>query len=136
MPRRVVADPEGGFPGKMEEGGTWVQGIYRYVAYVYGPGEVPPAGIDLATIAELRAKYWNSERGTLLVPFPGGRTYEFGPKLLSQTTDTTVVHVRPEFWFPHGGPPPEVCSCGRLSFRHAVSYHDTAGHLMAIDSVR
>jgi hypothetical protein len=22
-------------------------------------------------------------------------------------------------------PPPDVCSCERLSFRHAVSYHDT-----------
>ena len=127
MPLRIVADPEGGFPGKIEDKGTWVQGIYRLVAYAYGPGEVVPAGIDRATIAELRAKYWNSERRALVIPFPSksGRTYEFGPKLLSQTTDTTVVHVRPEFSFTREGPPSEVCSCGKLTVRHAVSYHDS-----------
>jgi hypothetical protein len=128
MPKRVVADPEGGFPGQIEEGGTWVQGIYRIVAYVYGPGEVPPAEIDRATTAELRAKYWDPARRALVIPLGSG-TYEFGPKLLSQTTDATVVIVRAEFSYPHRGPKPEVCSCGRLSFRHSVSYHDTAGQL-------
>ena len=41
MPTRIVADPEGGFPGKIEDGGTWVQGFYKMVAYAYGPGEIP-----------------------------------------------------------------------------------------------
>jgi hypothetical protein len=104
------------------------------VAYAYGPGEVVPAGIDRATVAELRAKYWNSERRALVIPFPSqsGRTYEFGPRLLSQITDATVVHVRPEFSYPHEGPPPQVCSCGKLSVRHAVSYHDRDAERCAV----
>lgn len=127
MPIRIVADPQGGFPGKIEEKGTWVQGLYKMVAYVYGPGEVVPAGIDRATIAELRAKYWDPTRRALVIPWRAGRIFEFGPELLSETTDTTVVHVRPEFSHRHRGPKPEVCSCGSLSFRHSVSFHDTAG---------
>ena len=123
MPKRIVADPESGYPGTIEDKGTRVQGIYRYAAYVYDQGEVPYASAD--SMAELRAKYWDPSQQALVIPFTGGRTYEFGSKLLSQTTDTTMVLVRVEFQFPHEGPPPEVCSCGRLSFRHAVSYHES-----------
>ena len=123
MPKRFVADPEGGVPGRMEEHGTWVQGMYRMAAYAYGPGEVPPADIDQATMAELRTKYWDPARRALVIPFTGGRTFEFGPKLLSEVSDTTVVHVRPEFSYPLEGPPPKECTCGTLSFRHAVGYH-------------
>jgi hypothetical protein len=123
MPKRVVADPEGGVPGRLEERGTWVQGMYRMVAYVYGPGEVAPADIDQETTAELRGKYWDPARRSLVIPFTGGRTFEFGPELLHGNADTTVVHVRPEFSYADPGPPPEECSCGRLSFRHAVEYH-------------
>ena len=89
---------------------------------MYGPGEVPYASAE--SMAELRAKYWDPSQRALVIPFTG-HTYEFGPKLLSQTTDTTMVLIRIEFQFPHEGPPPEVCSCGRLSFRHAVSYHES-----------
>lgn len=99
MPRRIVADPENGLPGKIEEHGTWVQGIYRVVAYAYGPGEIAPSDADRATIAELRAKYWNAGRRALVIPFNGAE-YEFGAKLLNQTTDQTVVHVRREFFVP------------------------------------
>ena len=122
MPERIVGDPEGGFPGKFEDrDGKWVQGIYRYVAYVYGAGEVPYSSAE--SMADLRAKYWNPSRQALVIPFTGGCTYEFGSKLLSQTTDSTMVLIRVEFQFPHGGPPPEICTCGKLSFRHAVEYH-------------
>jgi hypothetical protein len=122
MPRRIWADPEGGFPGKWEQNdGTWVQGTYRYLAYVYGPGDVPDASAK--SIAELRAKYLEESQGALVVPFPGGRTFTFGPKLLSDTTDATMVLIGITFSYPHEGPPPEVCSCGKLSFRHAVEYH-------------
>lgn len=58
------------------------------------------------------------------MPFTRGRTYEFGPKLVSRVTDATMVLIRVEFQFPHEGPPPEICACDKLSFRHAVSYHD------------
>ncbi len=107
MPKRIYADPEGGFPGKIEDGGKRVQGFYKMVAYAYGPGELVPAGIDRATIAELRAKYWDPARRALVIPWRGGRTFEFGPNLLSQTTETTVVHVRPEFHMP-GAPGPKA----------------------------
>ena len=123
MPQRVVADPEGGVPAKIEDHGTWVQGVYKMVAYVYGPGEVARADIDQATIAELRAKYWDSARRSLVIPFTGGRSFEFGAELLSENTDTTVVHVRPELSYSDPGPKPKECSCGKLSFRHAVEYH-------------
>src|SRR5687767_2986415 len=109
MPKRFVADPEGGVPGRIEAHGTWIQGMYRMVAYVYGPGEAPPADIDQATIAELRTKYWSPARRALVIPFTGGRTFEFGPKMLNGATDTTVDHVRPEFSYPHEGPPPKEC---------------------------
>ena len=99
MPRRIVADPESGLPGNIQDNGTWVQGTYKVVAYAYGPDETPPADIDRATIAQLRAKYWDSGRQALVIPFNGG-TYEFGPKLLRQTTDATVVHVAREFFIP------------------------------------
>ncbi|HEX9437172.1 MAG TPA: hypothetical protein VGA16_08465 [Candidatus Limnocylindria bacterium] len=112
MPTRIVADPEGGFPGKIEDGGTWVQGFYKMVAYAYGPGEIPPPDIDRATIAELRARYWDPTRRALVIPWRGGRTFEFGPKLLSQTNDATVVHVRPEFHMPTKDVPPKECFCG------------------------
>ncbi len=105
MPRRIVADPEAGFPGKIEESGTWAQGFYKMVAYAYGPGEVVPDSTDRATIAELRAKYWDPSRKVLVIPWRSGRSFEFGPKLLSQTSDATVVHVRPEFHMP-GAPGP------------------------------
>jgi hypothetical protein len=36
-----------------------------------------------------------------------------------------VVQIRKEFRFPHEGPPPAVCSCGKLSLRHAVEFHDS-----------
>ena len=102
MPRRIVAHPEGGFPGKIEDGGIKVQGFYKLVALVYERDEVPQRGLELTTIAELRAKYWNPSRLTLVIPSPGGRrdAYEFGPELLRDTTDATVVHVRPEFVIP------------------------------------
>ena len=121
MPKRIVADPETGYPGTLEDQGKPVRGTYRYAAYVYGAGEVPYASAE--SMAELRAKYWNPSRQALVVPFTGGRTYEFGTKLLSQTTDATMVLIRVEFQFRDDGPPPEICSCERLSFRHAVEYH-------------
>ena len=107
---RIVADPEVGFPGKIEDDGKVVDGFYTFVAYVYGAGEVPPQGIDLTTIAELRAQYWNPRRRALVIPRPGGRPdgYEFGDKLLSHVTDTTVVFVRPEFVIPGSFPKPTV----------------------------
>jgi hypothetical protein len=109
MPKRIVADPESGFPGKIEDGGKLVEGFYKFVAYVYGPGEVPPAGIDRATIAELRAKYWDPARRALVIPRHIG-TFEFGSKLLSHATDTTVVHIRPEFLIPGRFPRPKAVS--------------------------
>jgi hypothetical protein len=121
MPKRIVADPETGHPGTLEDHGKRVLGIYRYVAYVYGAGEIPYRSAE--SMAELRAKYWDPSQQALVIPFTGGLTYEFGTKLLSQTADTTMVLIRVEFQFPHEGPPPEVCSCGKLSFRHAVEYH-------------
>jgi hypothetical protein len=71
MPKRVVADPEDGYPGKIEDKGKWVQGIYRYVAYVYGPGEVPYASAE--SMAELRAKHWDPSQQALVIPFTGTR---------------------------------------------------------------
>ena len=108
MPKRIVADPEAGFPGKIEDGGRIVAGFYTFVAYVYAPDEATPQGIDLTTIAQLRARYWNPLREALVIPRAGGRSggYEFGHKLLSQVTDTTIVHVRPEFVIPGNIPKP------------------------------
>ena len=125
MPNRIVGDPETGHPGTIEDSGKRVEGIYRYVAYVYGADEVPY--VHAESMAELRAKYWEPSREALVIPFTGGRTYEFGSKLLSQTTDTTMVLIRVEFQFQHQGPPPEICSCERFSFRHAVSFHASVG---------
>jgi hypothetical protein len=123
MPKRIVGDPETGYPGTWDDNGKRVQGIYRYVAYVYGADEVPY--VHAKSMAEQRANYWDPSRQALVIPFTGGHTYEFGSKLLSQTTDATMVLIRVEFQFPHQGPPPEICSCETFSFRHAVSYHDT-----------
>ena len=125
MPKRVIGDPETGYPGTMEDHGKLVQGVYRYVAYVYGAGELPQT--NAKSMAELRAKYWDPSREALVIPFTGGRTYEFGSRLVRQTTDTTMVVIQMEFQFPHEGPPPEICSCGKLSYRHAVSYHASVG---------
>jgi hypothetical protein len=122
MPQRIWADPEDGFPGKWEENdGTWAQGTYKYLAYVYGPGEVPDA--HAKSIAELRREHWDEAQAALVIAFTGGRTFMFGPKLLSHTTDTTMVLIGITFHYLHKKPPPEVCSCGKLSFRHAVEYH-------------
>jgi hypothetical protein len=66
MPKRIYADPERGYPGTIEENGTRVQGMHRYVAYVYGPGEVPHAYAE--TIAQLRQKYWDPARRALVIP--------------------------------------------------------------------
>ena len=121
MPQRIVADPETGYPGTMEDDhGEPVHGVYRYAAYVYGAGEVYAYA---ESMAQLRAKYWNPSHQALVIPFTGGRTFVFGTKLLSQTTDATMVLIRVEFQLHHEGPPPEICSCDRLSFRHAVEYH-------------
>ena len=124
MPERIVGDPETGHEGTLDHDGKRVRGIYRYVAYVYGAGEIPYRSAE--PMAELRAKYWDPSRQALVIPFTGELTYEFGTKLLSQTTDATMVLIRVEFQFPHEGPPPEICSCETVSFRHAVSYHETA----------
>jgi hypothetical protein len=83
-------------------------------------------------IAELRATYWDEAQGALVIPFTGGRTFTFGSKLLRHTGDATMVLSGITFWHPHEGPPPEICSCEKLSFRHAVEYHGDA----AIDVVR
>ena len=125
MPKRIVAEPESGFPGQIEERGTWVQGVYRMVAYVYGPDELAPTGIDRATITELRAKYWDPARQALVIPLGSRHTFELGHELLTHVPDTAVIHVRPEFSYPHEGPPPKECSCGTLSFRHAIEFHDS-----------
>lgn len=125
MPQRIWADPEDGFPGQWEDkDGTRAQGTYKYLAYVYGPDDVPDT--HAKSIAELRTEYWDDAQAALVIPFTGGRTFTFGPKLLSHT-DTTMVLVGITFHYLHKSqsPPPEVCSCERLSFRHAVSYHDT-----------
>jgi hypothetical protein len=128
MPLRIVAEPEEGFPGKMQDGDTWVQGTYRMVAYVFAPEEVPPRGTAVATIDELRAKYWNAKRHALVIRFPsrGPHTYEFGHALL-KLSGAALVHVRPEFSWRSEGPMPQVCSCGELSLRHAVEYHVNSG---------
>ncbi|MDQ3400383.1 MAG: hypothetical protein M3470_05230 [Chloroflexota bacterium] len=110
MPRRFVAHPERGFPGKIEDEGKVVEALYKIAALVYDPGEVPPRRIELTTIGELRAKYWNPTRRALVIPGPGARphTYEFGPELLDQTTDTTLVNVRPEVLIPGKFPRPKA----------------------------
>lgn len=110
MPRRFVAHPESGYPGKIEDDGKIVQGFYKLAAFVYDAGEVAPSRIELTTIGELRAKYWDPTRRALVVPGPGARRdpYEFGPELLDGTTDTTVVHVRPEFLIPGKFPRPKA----------------------------
>jgi hypothetical protein len=121
MPRRIVAEPREGLPGKWEEkNGSRSKGAYRIAAVVYGPGEAVDAG-DRTTLPELRAKYWNPERRSLVIPFNGG-TYEFGSELLRQAGDTSVIQIRKEFWY---SKPPrvETCICGKLSFPHAVQYH-------------
>ena len=125
MPQRIVADPEGGLPGRIQDDGTWVQGVYRVVAIVYGPGEVVDGG-DCTTLAELRAKYWDPTRRSLVIPFNGG-TYEFGSKLLGQMTDAAVIQIRREFSYPTTDGPPKECACGELSFRHSASYHASTG---------
>jgi hypothetical protein len=122
VPKRVVADPESGYPGTIEDNGTHVQGIYRFAAYVYRPGEVPDASAE--SMAQLRAKYWDASQQALVIPFTGGRTYELGAKLINRTTDSTMVLIRIEFQFADNSPPPEICTCGKLSFRHAVEYHE------------
>jgi hypothetical protein len=104
MPKRIIGDPETGYPGTWDDNGKRIQGIYRYVAYVYGADEVPY--VHAKSMAEQRAKYWDPSRQALVIPFTGGQTYEFGSKLLSQTTDATMVLIRVEFQFPHQGPPP------------------------------
>nr|MBA2599049.1 hypothetical protein [Actinomycetota bacterium] len=122
MPKRIVADPESGFPGTFEENdGTRAEGTYRYVAYVYGPEEIPYVSAE--STAELRAKYWDPAQQALLIPFTQGRIFTFGPKLLSQATDTAMVLIRIEFQYSNPGPKPEICTCGKLSVRHAVEYH-------------
>jgi hypothetical protein len=124
MPQRIWADPEDGFPGKWEENdGTWAQGTYKYLAYRYGPDEVPDA--HAKSIAELRTEYWDEAQAALVIPFTGGRTFTFGPKLLSHATDTTMVLIGITFHYLHKRAPPDVCSCGKLSFRHAVEYHES-----------
>jgi hypothetical protein len=134
MPTRVVATPERGYPGTLDEPGKGarVHGIYRYVAYVYGPDEIPYPAAE--SMAELRAKYWDPSRRALVVPFTG-HTFEFGTELLGQTTDTTMVLIRIEFQYPHEGPTPEQCSCGTLSFRHAVAFHESDAERSALHSV-
>lgn len=126
MGQRIWSDPEGGFPGTWEEDdGSRAPGTYSYMAYVYGPDEVPHA--DAKSIAEWRAKYWDQAQGALVIPFTGGRTFTFGPKLLSQTTDETMVCMWITFKYAQRkGPPPEECFCGKLSYRHAVVFHKTA----------
>jgi len=126
LPKRIVGDPETGYEGTIEDGGKRIRGIYRYVAYVYGAGETPYAAAE--SMAELRTKYWDASQQALVIPFTGGRAYEFGAKLLNQSTDGTMVLIRAEFNFTHEGPSPEICSCEGLSFRHATSYHDAVGH--------
>jgi hypothetical protein len=125
VPRRIWADPEAGYPGTWEEkDGTRVEGTYRFLAHVYGPDETPHSSAE--SIAELRAKYWDDAVGALVIPFTRGRTFTFGPKLLSDTSDATMVVPQITFSYPHAGPPPEICSCGKLTFRHAVEYHRSA----------
>ena len=126
MPKRIWADPDDGFPGTWEESdGTSAPGTYKYLACVYGPDEVPD--VHAKSIAELRTEYWDEAQAALVIPFTGGRTFTFGPKLLSLTTDTTKVLIGITFYYTHPqkGPPPEECSCGKLSFRHAVQYHES-----------
>ena len=123
MPERIVGDPETGYEGTFEDRGKLVRGIYRFAAYVYGPDEVPYRYAE--PMADLRTKYWDASRQALVIPFTGGRSYKFGTKLVSRSTDATMVAIQIEFQFPHEGPPPEICSCETFSFRHAVEYHDT-----------
>jgi hypothetical protein len=122
VPRRILAHPQNGVPGTFDEpNGQRLQGVYKVVAYVYGPGEAVPAG--RTTLRELRALHGDPAQQSLVVPFTGDTTFTFGPDLLNQIDDTDIVQI--EFSSPGGGPKPEVCSCGKLSVRHAVSYHDS-----------
>jgi hypothetical protein len=121
MPRRILAYPQD-VPGHFDNpNGQRLQGVYNLVAYVYGPQEEVPAG--RTTLRELRALHWDSTQQSLVVPFTGDTKFTFGPDLLNLIDDRDIVQI--EFSSPHAGPPPEVCSCGKLSFRHAVSYHES-----------
>jgi hypothetical protein len=111
MARRFVAHPKRGYPGKIEENEKKVDAFYMMVALVFDPDEeVYPRGIEVTTVGELRAKYWDATRRALVVPGPGSRRlpYEFGPELLDQTTDTTRVHIRPEALIPGRFPRPKA----------------------------
>ena len=125
MPRRIWADPEAGFPGTWEEkDGTRADGTYKFTAYVYGPDEVPY--VHAEPMAALRAKYWDEAQGALVIPFTGGRIFRFGPQLFGQITDATMVLLQIVFKYANPGSPPEECFCGKLSYRHAVVFHETA----------
>lgn len=97
MPRRIVAVPLDGIPGTFEEDdGRHVDGFYRKVAYVYDPSEAAPVG--RRTLAELKAKYWSASSRSLIIPFANG-AFTFGPDLLGQTSDATLIYLRTEFWY-------------------------------------
>jgi hypothetical protein len=111
MPRRFVANPESGYPSKIEQEGKKVDAFTMMVALVFGAGEeVYPRGIEVTSIGDLRAKYWDPTRRALVIPGPGSRRnpYEFGPELLNETTDTMLVHVRPEVLIPGKFPRPRA----------------------------
>ena len=121
VPRRILADPLDGVPGTIEDDGRHVRGTYYMAAYVYGPEEAPPAGMD--TLSKFRALHGSPTQQSLVVPFTGDTKFTFGPEFLSLPDDRVIVLI--EFSSADSGPQPEVCSCGKLSVRHAVSYHDS-----------
>lgn len=120
VPRRILAHPQDGVPGTIEEAGQRVHGVYYLAAYLYGPEETMPAGMD--TLSKLRALHGSPTQRSLVVPFTGEAKFTVGSDSLGVPDDRVIVLI--EFSYPDSGPPPEVCSCGKLSFRHAVSYHE------------
>ena len=118
MPRRIFAHPRDGVLGTIDDHGQRVRGTYYLAAYAYGPDETPPAGMD--TLTRLRGLH-GATQGLLVVPFTGETTFTFGPDVLSLPGDRVIV--RNEFLYAASGPAPELCSCGKVSVRHAVSYH-------------
>ena len=80
--------------------GKRVQAVYRLAAYVYGPGETPPAG--RTTLRELRALHGKPTQQSLVVPFTDTK-FTFGPEVLSLDNDRVIVQIEAKYTPPKAG---------------------------------
>lgn len=124
MTKAVYAPWDRAVPSTIDENGVVVHGEVIVAIMWWGPDEEAPS--YARPLSEIVAEKTDPTTGLITQHYHTGDA-TMDPEQLRGIPLDTPASMGFAFRYPDAGPKPELCSCGVLSFRHAVSYHVTAG---------